>query len=218
MTTYFSDASFKFLRALASHKDKTWFHRQQAQVRSACATAVPAPADRPSADLATVSILSAPIPRRWGARCSASTATRAFPTTSPPTSPGRRAALPRASQAVARAFVLPPLQPGNARPVTGCGIRTRHPRASASSSSTTRASEGGGARPFSANARFREAELLTRRRAVFPPIRVHRRPEHRNFVFWRSLDMSRHRPPAAAGAGDGSCCPGAVRGLPLRRT
>ncbi|MEO6519679.1 MAG: DUF2461 family protein, partial [Pseudoxanthomonas sp.] len=25
MTTYFSDASFRFLRALAKHNDKTWF-------------------------------------------------------------------------------------------------------------------------------------------------------------------------------------------------
>ena len=31
MTTYFSDASFKFLRALAKNNDKTWFneHKQQ---------------------------------------------------------------------------------------------------------------------------------------------------------------------------------------------
>jgi len=37
MTTYFSDASFKFLRALARHNDKTWFndhrHHYQAHVR-----------------------------------------------------------------------------------------------------------------------------------------------------------------------------------------
>ncbi|WP_152412516.1 DUF2461 family protein, partial [Xanthomonas phaseoli] len=33
MTTYFSDASFKFLRALARHNDKTWFndHRHQSE-------------------------------------------------------------------------------------------------------------------------------------------------------------------------------------------
>ncbi|MCW1980682.1 uncharacterized protein (TIGR02453 family) [Xanthomonas arboricola] len=37
MTTYFSDASFKFLRALARHNDKTWFndhrHQYEAHVR-----------------------------------------------------------------------------------------------------------------------------------------------------------------------------------------
>ena len=37
MTSYFSDASFKFLRALARHNDKTWFndhrHRYEAHVR-----------------------------------------------------------------------------------------------------------------------------------------------------------------------------------------
>ena len=31
MATYFSDASFKFLRGLARHNDKTWFNAHKAQ-------------------------------------------------------------------------------------------------------------------------------------------------------------------------------------------
>ena len=30
MATYFSDASFKFLRGLARHNDKTWFNAHKA--------------------------------------------------------------------------------------------------------------------------------------------------------------------------------------------
>ena len=31
MSTYFSDASFKFLRSLALHNDKTWFNAHRTQ-------------------------------------------------------------------------------------------------------------------------------------------------------------------------------------------
>ena len=44
MTTYFTDESFKFLRALARNNDRDWFHAHKADYEDHVRAAVPAPA------------------------------------------------------------------------------------------------------------------------------------------------------------------------------
>ena len=114
MTTYFTDKSLKFLRALARHNERAWFHAHkadyEAHVRgpfqpcwSTCnrtctrSASTSAPNRRPSAD-----------------RCSGSSATPASPTTRRRTSPGRARACSTsaARQLPAPSFYLH-LQPGS---------------------------------------------------------------------------------------------------------
>ncbi|MGG2099325.1 TIGR02453 family protein [Stenotrophomonas sp. NRRL B-14846] len=193
MSTYFSDASFKFLRSLARHNDKAWFndHRQQYEDH------VRQPFLRLLGDLqpalAEVSEHFRADTRASAARCSASIATRASPTTSHRTRPGRaRACSMSAAREVAAPSFYVHLQPGES--FVGAGLW--HPEPETQRRVRHFILDNPGSWKAAAHAPalrkrfdFEESEKLVRPPRGFPAdFEFIDDLKHRNWVMWRSLD------------------------------
>lgn len=193
MSTYFSDASFKFLRGLARHNDKTWFNDHKAQYEEH----VRQPFLRLLVDLqpalAQVSEHFRADPKTVGGSLFRIYRDARFSTDKSPYKPWQGARLfhERRKQVAAPSFYLH-LQPGEC--FVGAGLW--HPEPPTQRKVRQFIFDNPGAWKAAAHAPafrrrfdFEEGEMLTRAPRGFPAdFEFIEDLKHKNFVFWRSLD------------------------------
>ncbi len=193
MTAYFSDASFKFLRGLARHNDKTWFndHRDQYETH----------VKRPflqlltdlQGDLARVSPHFRSDPKTVGGSLFRIYRDARYSTDKSPYKPWQGARLyhERRKQVAAPSFYIH-LQPGES--FVGAGLW--HPEPDTQRrvrqfifDNPAAWKQAAHASAFRRRFEFEEGEKLTRPPRGFPAdFEFIDDLKHRNFVFWRSLD------------------------------
>lgn len=195
MSTYFSDASFKFLRSLARHNDKTWFNDHKAQYEDH----VRQPFLKLLVDLqpalAEISPHFRSDPKTVGGSLFRIYRDARFSNDKSPYKPWQGARLyhERRKQVAAPSFYIH-LQPGEC--FVGAGLW--HPEAHTQRRVRQFIFDNPGAWKAAAHApafrrrfEFEEDEMLTRApRGFAADFEFIEDLKHKNFVFWRSLEDS----------------------------
>lgn len=193
MATYFSDASFKFLRGLARHNDKTWFNAHKAQYEDHVRQPFLRLLTDLQPDLAAVSLHFRSDPKTVGGSLFRIYRDARFSNDKSPYKSWQGARLfhERHKQVPAPSFYLH-LQPGEC--FVGAGLwhpepdtqrRVRQFILDNPGSWKKAAHETAFRRKFE----FEESEKLVRAPRGFPAdFEFIEDLKHRNFVFWRSLD------------------------------
>ncbi len=193
MTTYFSDASFKFLRGLARHNDKAWFAAHKAQYEEHVRQPFQRLLTDLQPDLAKVSTHFRAEPKPVGGSLFRIHRDTRFSGDKAPYKPWQGARLfhERSKQVPAPSFYLH-LQPGEC--FVGAGLW--HPEPDTQRRVRQFIFDNPGTWKAAAHdAKFRkrfdfeESEMLTRPPRGFPAdFEFIEDLKHRNFVFWRDLD------------------------------
>jgi uncharacterized protein (TIGR02453 family) len=193
MATYFSDASFKFLRGLARHNDKTWFNDHKAQYEDHVRQPFLRLLTDLQPDLAAVSLHFRSEPKTVGGSLFRSYRDARFSNDKSPYKSWQGARLfhERHKQVPAPSFYLH-LQPGEC--FVGAGLWHPEPDTQRRVRQFILDNPGSWKKaahdaPFRRRFEFEESEKLVRPPRGFPAdFEFIEDLKHRNFVFWRSLD------------------------------
>ena len=193
MTAYFSDASFKFLRGLARHNDKTWFNDHRDQYETHVKQPFLQLLTDLQGDLAQVSPHFRSDPKTVGGSLFRIYRDARYSTDKSPYKPWQGARLyhERRKQVAAPSFYIH-LQPGES--FVGAGLW--HPEPDTQRrvrqfifDNPAAWKQAAHASAFRRRFEFEEGEKLTRPPRGFPAdFEFIDDLKHRNFVFWRSLD------------------------------
>jgi uncharacterized protein (TIGR02453 family) len=193
MATYFSDASFKFLRGLARHNDKTWFNDHKAQYEDHVRQPFLRLLTDLQPDLAAVSLHFRSEPKTVGGSLFRIYRDARFSNDKSPYKSWQGARLfhERHKQVPAPSFYLH-LQPGEC--FVGAGLWHPEPDTQRRVRQFILDNPGSWKKaahdaPFRRRFEFEESEKLVRPPRGFPAdFEFIEDLKHRNFVFWRSLD------------------------------
>ncbi|MEL1264603.1 DUF2461 domain-containing protein [Pseudoxanthomonas putridarboris] len=193
MATYFTDASFKFLRALARHNDKTWFNDHKPQYEANVRQPFLRLLTDLQPDLAEVSLHFRSDPKTVGGSLFRIHRDARFSTDKSPykTWQGARLYHERHRQVPAPSFYFH-LQPGEC--FVGAGLWHPEPDTQRRVRQFILDNPGGWKKAahearFRKRFEFEESEKLVRPPRGFPAdFEFIDDLKHRNFVFWRSLD------------------------------
>jgi uncharacterized protein (TIGR02453 family) len=193
MATYFSDASFKFLRGLARHNDKTWFNDHKAQYEDHVRQPFLRLLTDLQPDLATVSLHFRSEPKTVGGSLFRIYRDARFSNDKSPYKSWQGARLfhERHKLVPAPSFYLH-LQPGEC--FVGAGLWHPEPDTQRRVRQFILDNPGSWKKaahdaPFRRRFEFEESEKLVRPPRGFPAdFEFIEDLKHRNFVFWRSLD------------------------------
>ena len=193
MATYFSDASFKFLRGLARHNDKTWFNDHKAQYEDHVRQPFLRLLTDLQPDLAAVSLHFRSEPKTVGGSLFRIYRDARFSNDKSPYKSWQGARLfhERHKQVPAPSFYLH-LQPGEC--FVGAGLWHPEPDTQRRLRQFILDNPGSWKKaahdaPFRRRFEFEESEKLVRPPRGFPAdFEFIEDLKHRNFVFWRSLD------------------------------
>jgi uncharacterized protein (TIGR02453 family) len=193
MATYFSDASFKFLRGLARHNDKTWFNDHKAQYEDHVRQPFLRLLTDLQPDLAAVSLHFRSEPKTVGGSLFRIYRDARFSNDKSPYKSWQGARLfhERHKQVPAPSFYLH-LQPGEC--FVGAGLWHPEPDTQRRVRQFILDNPGSWKKaahdaPFRRRFEFEESEKLVRPPRGFPvDFEFIEDLKHRNFVFWRSLD------------------------------
>ena len=193
MATYFSDASFKFLRGLARHNDKTWFNDHKAQYEDHVRQPFLRLLTDLQPDLAAVSLHFRSEPKTVGGSLFRIYRDARFSNDKSPYKSWQGARLfhERHKQVPAPSFYLH-LQPGEC--FVGAGLWHPEPDTQRRVRQFILDNPGSWKKaahdaPFRRHFEFEESEKLVRPPRGFPAdFEFIEDLKHRNFVFWRSLD------------------------------
>lgn len=193
MATYFSDASFKFLRGLARHNDKTWFNDHKAQYEDHVRQPFLRLLTDLQPDLAAVSLHFRSEPKTVGGSLFRIYRDARFSNDKSPYKSWQGARLfhERYKQVPAPSFYLH-LQPGEC--FVGAGLWHPEPDTQRRVRQFILDNPGSWKKaahdaPFRRRFEFEESEKLVRPPRGFPAdFEFIEDLKHRNFVFWRSLD------------------------------
>lgn len=193
MTAYFSDASFKFLRGLARHNDKTWFNDHRDQYETHVKQPFLQLLTDLQGDLAQVSPHFRSDPKTVGGSLFRIYRDARYSTDKSPYKPWQGARLyhERRKQVAAPSFYIH-LQPGES--FVGAGLW--HPEPDTQRrvrqfifDNPAAWKQAAHASAFRRRFEFEEGEKLTRPPRGFPAdFEFIDDLKHRNFVFWRSLE------------------------------
>jgi uncharacterized protein (TIGR02453 family) len=193
MATYFSDASFKFLRGLARHNDKTWFNDHKAQYEDHVRQPFLRLLTDMQPDLAAVSLHFRADPKTVGGSLFRIYRDARFSNDKSPYKSWQGARLyhERHKQVPAPSFYLH-LQPGEC--FVGAGLWHPEPDTQRRVRQFILDNPGSWKKAahdpaFRRRFEFEESEKLVRPPRGFPAdFEFVEDLKHRNFVFWRSLD------------------------------
>jgi uncharacterized protein (TIGR02453 family) len=193
MATYFSDTSFKFLRGLARHNDKTWFNDHKAQYEDHVRQPFLRLLTDLQPDLAAVSLHFRSEPKTVGGSLFRIYRDARFSNDKSPYKSWQGARLfhERHKQVPAPSFYLH-LQPGEC--FVGAGLWHPEPDTQRRVRQFILDNPGSWKKaahdaPFRRRFEFEESEKLVRPPRGFPAdFEFIEDLKHRNFVFWRSLD------------------------------
>ena len=193
MATYFSDASFKFLRGLARHNDKTWFNAHKAQYEDHVRQPFLRLLTDLQPDLAAVSLHFRSDPKTVGGSLFRIYRDARFSNDKSPYKSWQGARLfhERHKQVPAPSFYLH-LQPGEC--FVGAGLWHPEPDTQRRVRQFILDNPGSWKKaahdaPFRRRFEFEESEKLVRPPRGFPTdFAFIEDLKHRNFVLWRSLD------------------------------
>lgn len=193
MATYFSDASFKFLRGLARHNDKTWFNTHKAKYEEHVRQPFLRLLTDLQPDLAEVSLHFRSDPKTVGGSLFRIYRDARFSNDKSPYKSWQGARLfhERHKQVPAPSFYLH-LQPGEC--FVGAGLWHPEPDTQRRVRQFILDNPGSWKKaahdaPFRRRFEFEESEKLVRPPRGFPAdFEFIEDLKHRNFVFWRSLD------------------------------
>ena len=193
MATYFTDATFKFLRSLARHNDKTWFNDHKSQYEANVRQPFLRLLTDLQPDLAEVSIHFRSDPRTVGGSLFRIHRDARFSTDKSPykTWQGARLFHERHKQVPAPSFYFH-LQPGGC--FVGAGLWHPEPDTQRRVRQFILDNPGSWKKAahdakFRKRFEFEESEKLVRPPRGFPAdFEFIDDLKHRNFVFWRSLD------------------------------
>lgn len=193
MATYFTDATFKFLRSLARHNDKTWFNDHKPQYEASVRQPFLRLLTDLQPDLAEVSIHFRSDPRTVGGSLFRIHRDARFSTDKSPykTWQGARLFHERHKQVPAPSFYFH-LQPGEC--FVGAGLWHPEPDTQRRVRQFILDNPGSWKKAahdakFRKRFEFEESEKLVRPPRGFPAdFEFIDDLKHRNFVFWRSLD------------------------------